>query len=81
MQKENEKMRINLTTMTNPKVLKKFQLPDISVIANQKKTIRNIKIGHSKEMGERYNPFCMNNKTGDYMGRNFVGALFEHKGL
>ncbi|MCQ2820253.1 MAG: hypothetical protein MJ252_23555 [archaeon] len=79
MQRENQDMKQKLLTMTNSNFCKKNQLPDIGLISNcTHKKIRNIGIGNSKEMGERYNPYGMSVKTGDYMGRNYVGALFEH---
>lgn len=78
LQKDNEDMKMKLKTMTNEHFLEKVKLPDVATLANSRKKIRNIKIGNSKEMGERYNPYCMMTKTGDLVGRNFVGALFNH---
>ena len=78
LQKDNMEMNKKLKSMTDRRFLSQYKLPDLSSIANSKKRIRNIRIGNSKEMGERYNPYGMVTKTGDYHGRNFVGALFNH---
>ena len=78
MEKQNEDIKQNLMNQTSQGFRKKYKLPDVLKIANTRQRIRNVSLGHSKEMGERYNPYCHMLNTGDLIGRNFVGALFQH---
>ena len=78
MENDNNRLRTTLYNQTNRNFLTKNELPDLGTIANTRKKIRNIRIGNSKEMGEKYDPFCHIPNTGNRVGRNFVGALFQH---
>lgn len=78
MEKGNEDLKQKLLAHTNRAFCKKMKLPNLLDIANTKQVIRNVKVGNSKIMGEKYNPYCFEMKTGDLIGRNYVGALFEH---
>ena len=78
MEKQNDDIKQNLMNQTSQGFRKKYKLPDVLKIANTRQRIRNVRLGHSKEMGERYNPYCHMLNTGDRIGRNFVGALFQH---
>ena len=78
MEKQNDDIKQNLMNQTSQGFRKKYKLPDVLKIANTRQRIRNVSLGHSKEMGERYNPYCHMLNTGDRIGRNFVGALFQH---
>ena len=78
MEKQNDDIKQNLMNQTSQGFRKKYKLPDVLKIANTRQRIRNVSLGHSKEMGEKYNPYCHMLNTGDIIGRNFVGALFQH---
>ena len=75
----NEKeMRNNLFNQTSQQFLKKYHLPDIIKIADSRQVIRKQKIGLSKEMGEKYNPYSLIAPSKNRTGRNYVGDLFKH---
>ena len=73
-----EDMRNNLFNQTSKQFLKKHHLPDIIKIADSRQVIRRQKIGLSKEMGERYNPYSLIAPSKNRTGRNYVGDLFKH---
>ena len=63
---------------TSKEFLKKYHLPDVLKIANSTQLIRRQKIGLSKEMGEKYNPYSLIAPSKNRTGRNYVGDLFKH---
>ena len=73
-----EELRQNLFNQTSAAFLKKYHLPDLMKIADSKQVIRRQKIGLSKEMGERYNPYALFPPSKNRTGRNYVGDLFKH---
>ena len=73
-----EEMRNNLFNQTSQQFLKKYHLPDIIKIADSRQVIRKQKIGLSKEMGEKYNPYSLIAPSKNRTGRNYVGDLFKH---
>ena len=73
-----DEMRSNLFNQTSKQFLKQYHLPNILKIADSKQVIRNQKIGLSKEMGEKYNPYSLIVPSKNRTGRNYVGDLFKH---
>ena len=73
-----EEMRNNLFNQTSQQFLKMHHLPDIIKIADSRQVIRKQKIGLSKEMGEKYNPYSLIAPSKNRTGRNYVGDLFKH---
>ena len=73
-----EELRQNLFNQTSKAFLKSNHLPDILKIANSTQLIRRQKIGLSKEMGEKYNPYSFIAPSKNRTGRNYVGDLFKH---
>ena len=71
-------MKNNLINQTSPYFLKKYHLPDVVKIADSRQVIRRQKIGLSKEMGEKYNPYSLIAPSKNRTGRNYVGDLFKH---
>ena len=75
----NEKeLKENLFNQTSVTFRKKFHLPDVMKIADSKQVISNYKIGLSKEMGEKYNPYSFIAPSKNRVARNYVGDLFKH---
>ena len=73
-----QEMRNNLFNQTSQQFLKKYHLPDIIKIADSRQIIRKQRIGLSKEMGEKYNPYSLIAPSKNRTGRNYVGDLFKH---
>ena len=73
-----DEMRNNLFNQTSKQFLKQHHLPDIIKIADSRQVIRRQKIGLSKEMGEKYNPYSLIAPSKNRTGRNYVGDLFKH---
>ena len=73
-----DEMRNNLLNQTSNQFLKKYHLPDILKIADSKQVIRRQRIGLSKEMGEKYNPYSLIVPSKNRTGRNYIGDLFKH---
>ena len=73
-----EELKQNLFNQTSKEFLKKHHLPDVLKIANSTQVIRRQKIGLSKEMGEKYNPYSLIAPSKNRTGRNYVGDLFKH---
>ncbi len=73
-----EELKQNLFNQTSKEFLKRHHLPDVLKIANSTQLIRKQKIGLSKEMGERYNPYSLIAPSKNRTGRNYVGDLFKH---
>jgi hypothetical protein len=73
-----EEMKQNLFNQTSSAFLKKHHLPDVVKMADARQVIRRQKIGLSKEMGERYNPYSLIAPSKNRTGRNYVGDLFKH---
>ena len=73
-----EELKQNLFNQTSKEFLQKHHLPDVLKIANSTQLIRKQKIGYSKEMGERYNPYSLIAPSKNRTGRNYVGDLFKH---
>ena len=73
-----QEMRNNLFNQTSQQFLKKHHLPDIIKIADSRQVIRKQRIGLSKEMGEKYNPYSLIAPSKNRTGRNYVGDLFKH---
>ena len=73
-----DEMRNNLFNQTSRQFLKQNHLPDIIKIADSRQVIRRQKIGLSKEMGEKYNPYSLIAPSKNRTGRNYVGDLFKH---
>ena len=73
-----EEMKNNLFNQTSRNFLKKYHLPDVVKIADSRQVIRRQKIGLSKEMGEKYNPYSLIAPSKNRTGRNYVGDLFKH---
>ena len=73
-----EELKQNLFNQTSKEFLKRNHLPDVLKIANSTQLIRRQKIGLSKEMGERYNPYSLIAPSKNRTGRNYVGDLFTH---
>ena len=73
-----EEMKNNLFNQTSSAFLKKHKLPDVVKIANSRQVITRQKIGLSKEMGEKYNPYSLIAPSKNRTGRNYVGDLFKH---
>ena len=73
-----DEMRNNLFNQTSRQFLKQHHLPDIIKIADSRQVIRRQKIGLSKEMGEKYNPYSLIAPSKNRTGRNYVGDLFKH---
>ena len=73
-----DEMRNNLFNQTSGSFLKKYHLPDILKIADSKQVIRRQRIGLSKEMGEKYNPYSLIVPSKNRTGRNYIGDLFKH---
>ena len=71
-------MKNNLFNQTSTYFLKKHHLPDVVKIADSRQVIRRQKIGLSKEMGEKYNPYSLIAPSKNRTGRNYVGDLFKH---
>ena len=74
----NRRMKNNLFNQTSRAFCQKHRLPDLTKIAGQRQVIRNMKIGNSKEMGEKYFPEAFIPPTKNRTGRNYVGDLFKH---
>jgi len=73
-----DELRNNLFNQTSKEFLKQNHLPDIIKIADSRQVIRRQKIGLSKEMGEKYNPYSLIAPSKNRTGRNYVGDLFKH---
>ena len=73
-----EEMKNNLFNQTSNRFLKKYHLPDVVKMANARQVITRQKIGLSKEMGEKYNPYSLIAPSKNRTGRNYVGDLFKH---
>ena len=73
-----DEMRNNLFNQTSRQFLKQHHLPDIIKIADSRQVIRRQKIGLSKEMGEKYNPYSLIAPSKNRTGRNYIGDLFKH---
>ena len=73
-----EELRQNLFNQTSAAFLKKYHLPDLMKIADSRQIIKRQRIGLSKEMGERYNPYSLIAPSKNRTGRNYVGDLFKH---
>jgi hypothetical protein len=73
-----DEMRNNLFNQTSKEFLRYNHLPDIIKIADSRQVIRRQKIGLSKEMGEKYNPYSLIAPSKNRTGRNYVGDLFKH---
>ena len=73
-----EELKKNLFNQTSQEFLKKYKLPDVLKIAGSTQLIRRQKIGLSKEMGEKYNPYSLIPPSKNRIGRNYVGDLFKH---
>ena len=73
-----EEMKNNLFNQTSAAFLKKHHLPDVVKMADARQVIRRQKIGLSKEMGEKYNPYSLIAPSKNRTGRNYVGDLFKH---
>ena len=73
-----DEMRNNLFNQTSRQFLNQHHLPDIIKIADSRQVIRRQKIGLSKEMGEKYNPYSLIAPSKNRTGRNYVGDLFKH---
>ena len=73
-----EEMKNNLFNQTSSEFLKRNHLPDVVKMANARQVIRRQKIGLSKEMGEKYNPYSLIAPSKNRTGRNYVGDLFKH---
>ena len=73
-----EELKDNLFKQTSNEFLKKYHLPDVLKIASSTQLIRRQKIGLSKEMGERYNPYSLYPPSKNRIARNYVGDLFKH---
>ena len=73
-----DEMRNNLFNQTSKEFLKYNHLPDIIKIADSRQVIRRQKIGLSKEMGEKYNPYSLIVPSKNRTGRNYIGDLFKH---
>ena len=73
-----EELKKNLFNQTSQEFLKRYKLPDVLKIAGSTQLIRREKIGLSKEMGERYNPYSLIPPSKNRIGRNYVGDLFKH---
>ena len=73
-----EEMKNNLFNQTSKAFLKKHHLPDVVKMADARQVIRRQKIGLSKEMGEKYNPYSLIAPSKNRTGRNYVGDLFKH---
>ena len=78
MTKSNDNLKRTLMLQTNKAFCKKMKLPNLLDIANTRQTIRQISQGRSKILGEKYDPYCFVTNTGDLIGRNYVGALYQH---
>ena len=73
-----EEMKNNLFNQTSSSFLKRNKLPDVVKIADSRQVITRQKIGLSKEMGEKYNPYSLIAPSKNRTGRNYVGDLFKH---
>ena len=73
-----DEMKNNLFNQTSTYFLKKHHLPDVVKIADSRQVIRRQKIGLSKEMGEKYNPYSLIVPSKNRTGRNYIGDLFKH---
>ena len=73
-----EEMKNNLFNQTSSGFLKRHHLPDVVKMADARQVIRRQKIGLSKEMGEKYNPYSLIAPSKNRTGRNYVGDLFKH---
>ena len=73
-----EEMKTNLFNQTSAAFLKKHHLPDVVKMADARQVIRRQRIGLSKEMGEKYNPYSLIAPSKNRTGRNYVGDLFKH---
>ena len=73
-----DEMKNNLFNQTSTYFLKKHHLPDVVKISDSRQVIRRQKIGLSKEMGEKYNPYSLIAPSKNRTGRNYVGDLFKH---
>ena len=73
-----EEMKNNLFNQTSSEFLKRHHLPDVVKMADARQVIRRQKIGLSKEMGEKYNPYSLIAPSKNRTGRNYVGDLFKH---
>ena len=76
--KNIKEMKNNLCNQTSINFLKRYHLPDLIKIANSKQVISKQKIGFSKEMGEKYNPYSLITPSKNRTRRNIFGALFEY---
>ena len=74
----NDEMRNNLFNQTSRGFLKINHLPDIIKIADSRQVIRKQRMGLSKEMGEKYNPYSLIAPSKNRTGRNYIGDLFKH---
>ena len=73
-----EEMKNNLFNQTSSGFLKRHHLPDVVKMADARQVIRRQKIGLSKEIGEKYNPYSLIATSKNRTGRNYVGDLFKH---
>ena len=75
----NEKeLKKNLCNQTSKPFLKRYHLPDLIKNANTKVLIQRQKIGFSKEMGDKYNPYSFYIASKNRTRRNFFGDLFQN---
>jgi hypothetical protein len=76
---ENERLRNILMNQTNKNFLNSKQLPQISVIVNQPKTLlKKTNTSNTKMMGGKYNPFNYHGTNKNWTKRNYLGALYQH---
>lgn len=78
LRKDNIGMKNTLLYQTNHNFLEKYKLPDISKLANTRKTIRSIRAFNSKNLGEKYDPYSFIVPGRNRTAVNWVGALFQH---
>ena len=75
---KNNELKNKIEEQTNDAFLSKTKLPDIRKMPKTNQVSRTIKMGITKEMGEKYNPFSFVLKTNQIKGRNYTGGIFQY---
>jgi hypothetical protein len=76
---ENDRLKGIFMNQTNKNFLKSNQLPHISLIVNQPKTLlKKTNTSATKMMGGKYNPFNYHGNSKNWTKRNYLGALYQH---
>jgi hypothetical protein len=74
----DETLKESMFNSTSTNFKTRYRLPDVCKPQKPNMILTQQKIGLSKEMGEKYNPFALYPPSKNRTGRNYVGDLFKH---